>query len=189
MEINLTKCGKALDLTENEVAELLDFAMTNHFNVETDDECINLLKYIYTKVDDLAEYSQNNSVHNEEMTVLSTGKLYRIDTTMSEKGSKTNIDELITFYVLKDDDYLKSAYNCVKTNYDFTSILTEALNYCFHDDYFNPYLDKEYIDMRYLTVRNLDGTKRIINLDDIIDVFIDNLSDCSTKNCESTKIF
>lgn len=177
MEINLTKCGKALNLTENEVAELLDFAMDNHFEVETDDECIKLLKYIYTSIDDLDEYNQKHNVKEEECVILSTGKLYKIDTTMSDKGSKTNIDELMTYYTLKDDEYLHTMFNNIKTNYDFDMILTETLNYCFHDDCFNPYLDKQYIDMQYLTITNLDGTKRIINLDDIIAVFIESLSE------------
>jgi hypothetical protein len=111
------------------------------------------------------------------MTILSTGKLYKIDATMSEKGSKTNIDELITYYVLKDDEDLKKIFDDAKTNYDFDIILAETLNYCFHDEYFNPYLDKPYLDISHLTITNLDKTKRFINLDDIIDVFTSNLEE------------
>lgn len=55
--------------------------------------------------------------------------------------------------------------------------LNYTLGYCLHDGFFNPYLDKEYIDCAW--VKNKE-TGLIYNIDDIYDVFYSNL--CSLQN-------
>ena len=69
-------------------------------------------------------------------------------------------------FALNDDDF-KDTYLKYKHNLTgFEELIKDVANYCFNDDYFNPYLNEEYLDYCYLKVDN-----KIINLDDIYEVF------------------
>ena len=73
-------------------------------------------------------------------------------------------------FALNDDDF-KSTYLEYKSDLTgFKELIKDVANYCFNDDYFNPYLDKAYLDCCYLKINN-----KIINLDDIYEVFKDYL--------------
>lgn len=80
-------------------------------------------------------------------------------------------NEFIKF-ALQDDDF-KNAYLKIKGDLNgFKSLIEEVAEYCFNDEYFNPYLDKPYLDYCYLKVGD-----KIINLDDIWEVYNDYLED------------
>ena len=69
-------------------------------------------------------------------------------------------------FALNDDDF-KNEYLAVKGDLNnFEDLIKQVALYCFNDPYFNPYLDAEYLDCCWLKVGN-----KIINLDDIYDVF------------------
>lgn len=69
-------------------------------------------------------------------------------------------------FALNDDDF-KDTYIKYKHNLTgFEELIKDVASYCFNDDNFNPYLNEEYLDCCYLKVDN-----KIINLDDIYEVF------------------
>ena len=69
-------------------------------------------------------------------------------------------------FALNDNDF-KDTYLKYKPDLaGFEELVKQVANYCFNNDYFNPYLDKEYLDCCYLKVDD-----KIINLDDIYEVF------------------
>lgn len=73
-------------------------------------------------------------------------------------------------FALNDDDF-KGTYLEYKPDLTgFEELIEDVANYCFNDGFFNPYLDKAYLDCCYLKVGN-----KIINLDDIYEVFRDYL--------------
>lgn len=73
-------------------------------------------------------------------------------------------------FALNDDDF-KNTYLEYKSDLTgFEELIKDVANYCFNDGFFNPYLDKAYLDYCYLKVGH-----KIINLDDIYEVFKDYL--------------
>lgn len=77
--------------------------------------------------------------------------------------------------ILKDDFFgFKKAYiESGVESVSFLDTIDELLDYCFYSE-FNPYLDKCYLDYAYL--RN-SKTGLIYNIDDMFDVYVDNLED------------
>lgn len=75
-------------------------------------------------------------------------------------------------YALQDDDFKNTYLKHKPTLEGFNELVEDVANYCFNDAYFNPYLDKEYLDYCWLRVDN-----KIINLDDIFEVFKDSLEE------------
>ena len=75
---------------------------------------------------------------------------------------------------LLEDENMKWAYGEYdKSEYSFSDTIDQLLDYCFYSD-FNPYLDKKYLDYTWLCDNN---TGKIYNLDDIYEVYIDNLKE------------
>lgn len=71
-------------------------------------------------------------------------------------------------FAMTDDDFKDEYLKTKGTLKGFEDVIKEVASYCFNDEYFNPYLDKEYLDCCWLKVAN-----KIINLDDIYEVFKD----------------
>lgn len=65
-------------------------------------------------------------------------------------------------------------------NIKFKDVLDRTLDYCLYDGYFNPYYDKEYIDVMY--AKNHE-TGLIYNMDDIFDIYYEILNDIE-NDCE-----
>lgn len=73
-------------------------------------------------------------------------------------------------FALNDDDFKSTQLEHKPDLTGFEELIKDVASYCFNDKLFNPYLDKAYIDCCYLKVGN-----KIINLDDIFEVFKDYL--------------
>ena len=69
-------------------------------------------------------------------------------------------------FALNDDDFKNEYLSHKHTLNGFKEMIELVADYCFNDPYFNPYLDKAYVDYCYLKVGN-----KIINLDDIYEAF------------------
>lgn len=68
-----------------------------------------------------------------------------------------------------DDDEFKKVYIKKHGNLKgFKETLENTIEFCFNDAYFDPFLDKPYLDYTWLKFKNL---KKYINLDDIYDCF------------------
>lgn len=68
-----------------------------------------------------------------------------------------------------NDDEFKKVYLKKYGNLDgFEEALKNTLEYCFNDAYFNPFLEKPYLDICWLKFKNLN---KYINLDDIYECF------------------
>lgn len=93
------------------------------------------------------------------------------------------IEDEIKFVKSKilDNDYFGFKKMFDEFNFDsdvkYEDELNYTLEYCLHDGFFNPYLDKEYIDCAWVKNRK---TGLIYNIDDMYDVFYNNL--CSLQN-------
>lgn len=86
--------------------------------------------------------------------------------------TKYEIDFVKKFML--EDENMKWAYDEYnKSEYSFSDTIDQLLEYCFYS-YFNPYLDKKYLDYAWLCDNN---TGKIYNLDDMYDVYIDNLKE------------
>ena len=73
-------------------------------------------------------------------------------------------------FALNDDDFKETYLKHKNTLEGFENAVIDVADYCFNDAYFNPYLDKPYLDYCYLKVGG-----KIINLDDIYEVFKNDL--------------
>lgn len=80
--------------------------------------------------------------------------------------------------IITDGDYFGFVKDFDKRGFDenikFEDVLDRTLDYCLYDGYFNPYLDKEYLDIAW--AKNAD-TGLIYNMDDIFDIFYEILND------------
>lgn len=78
---------------------------------------------------------------------------------------------------INENDFFRFKKTFDEFNFDdsikYDDELRHTLEYCLYDGYFNPYYDKEYLDCMWCKNRD---TGLIYNIDDMFDVFYDNLS-------------
>ena len=73
-------------------------------------------------------------------------------------------------FALQDDNFKEEYLTYKGSLIGFEDFLKQIASYCFNDDYFNPFLDKPYLDYCYLKI-----CKKYINLDDIFELFKNDL--------------
>ena len=83
---------------------------------------------------------------------------------------------------INDNDFFGFKKTFDEFNFDnnvcYENELKNTLNYCLYDGYFNPYYSEEYLDVAYIKNKN---TGLIYNIDDIYDVFYNNLKDIKNE--------